>query len=192
MRLCYDLACTVAVPLPLMCSHRNSACSVAGITSDANVLTTYLRQVAQRYNIYTTILASSSYVPSFSMFTLLLYRYSLCYQESIPCEQLVMRLCDLKQAYTQFGGMRGLGGGGVWFYSCSLQRQASVWSVSAVHGLGPTLWLPAVPERPQWQLRRLEGYVHREQPPGKQGDNLTHQPIKHPLPLLISRQPSRC
>jgi len=33
-------------------------------------------------------------------------RYTLQYQESIPCEQLVMRLCDLKQAYTQFGGMR--------------------------------------------------------------------------------------
>ena len=31
-------------------------------------------------------------------------RYMLQYQENIPCEQLVMRLCDLKQAYTQFGG----------------------------------------------------------------------------------------
>ena len=32
------------------------------------------------------------------------FRYMLQYQESIPCEQLVMRLCDLKQSYTQFGG----------------------------------------------------------------------------------------
>lgn len=31
-------------------------------------------------------------------------RYLLQYQEEIPCEQLVMRLCDLKQQYTQFGG----------------------------------------------------------------------------------------
>ena len=26
------------------------------------------------------------------------------YQESIPCEQLVMKLCDIKQIYTQRGG----------------------------------------------------------------------------------------
>ena len=54
------------------------ACSVAGITSDANVLTNQLRLMAQRYRFQ--------------------------YQENIPCEQLVMRLCDIKQAYTQFGG----------------------------------------------------------------------------------------
>ena len=33
-----------------------------------------------------------------------MYRYLLQYQEEIPCEQLVMKLCDLKQQYTQFGG----------------------------------------------------------------------------------------
>ena len=32
-------------------------------------------------------------------------RYLLQYQEPIPCEQLVTALCDIKQAYTQFGGM---------------------------------------------------------------------------------------
>jgi hypothetical protein len=31
-------------------------------------------------------------------------RYQLEYQEAIPCEQMVSSLCDLKQAYTQFGG----------------------------------------------------------------------------------------
>ena len=31
-------------------------------------------------------------------------RYLLTYQEPIPCEQLVTRLCDLKQQYTQAGG----------------------------------------------------------------------------------------
>lgn len=59
------------------------ACSVAGITSDANVLTNFLRLAAQRY--------------------------LLQYQEEIPCEHLVMRLCDLKQQYTQFGGKRPFG-----------------------------------------------------------------------------------
>lgn len=54
------------------------ACCVAGITSDANVLTNELRAIAQRH--------------------------TLQFGEPIPCEQLVMRLCDIKQAYTQTGG----------------------------------------------------------------------------------------
>ncbi|KAL0820471.1 hypothetical protein ABMA28_006338 [Loxostege sticticalis] len=58
-------------------------CSVAGITSDANVLTNELRLIAQRY--------------------------LLQYGESIPCEQLVSWLCDVKQAYTQYGGKRPFG-----------------------------------------------------------------------------------
>jgi len=61
----------------------NIACSVAGITSDANVLVTMLQQTAQRYK--------------------------LNYGKSIPVEQLVIHLCDIKQAYTQFGGMRPFG-----------------------------------------------------------------------------------
>lgn len=65
--------------------HLNSdmACSVAGITSDANVLTNELQLIAQRY--------------------------LLQYDESIPCEQLISTLCDIKQAYTQFGGKRPFG-----------------------------------------------------------------------------------
>ncbi|ROT65242.1 putative proteasome subunit alpha type-4 isoform X1 [Penaeus vannamei] len=59
------------------------ACCVAGITSDANVLTNELRAVAQRH--------------------------TLMFGEPIPCEQLVMRLCDIKQAYTQYGGKRPFG-----------------------------------------------------------------------------------
>lgn len=55
------------------------ACCVAGITSDANVLTNELRAIAQRH--------------------------TLQFGEPIPCEQLVMRLCDIKQAYTQYGGI---------------------------------------------------------------------------------------
>ncbi|XP_015782215.1 proteasome subunit alpha type-4 [Tetranychus urticae] len=63
--------------------HNDMACSVAGITSDANVLTNELRQIAQRY--------------------------LLQYGESIPCERLVSWLCDIKQAYTQYGGKRPFG-----------------------------------------------------------------------------------
>uniref|UniRef100_A0A4W5PTH5 Proteasome 20S subunit alpha 4 n=1 Tax=Hucho hucho TaxID=62062 RepID=A0A4W5PTH5_9TELE len=37
------------------------------------------------------------------------HRYLLQYQEPIPCEQLVTALCDIKQAYTQFGGKRPFG-----------------------------------------------------------------------------------
>lgn len=58
--------------------NEDMVCSVAGITSDANVLTNELRLIAQRY--------------------------LLNYGESIPCEQLVSWLCDVKQAYTQYGG----------------------------------------------------------------------------------------
>ncbi|KAJ6636397.1 Proteasome subunit alpha type-4 [Pseudolycoriella hygida] len=58
-------------------------CSVAGITSDANVLTNELRVIAQRYQ--------------------------LNYGEPMPCEQLVSYLCDIKQAYTQYGGKRPFG-----------------------------------------------------------------------------------
>ena len=33
----------------------------------------------------------------------------MTYNEDIPCEQLVRRLCDLKQGYTQRGGLRPFG-----------------------------------------------------------------------------------
>ncbi|KAK4525608.1 hypothetical protein GAYE_SCF15G3517 [Galdieria yellowstonensis] len=62
---------------------RHLACAVAGITADANILIGRARITAQRY-FYT-------------------------YQEPIPVEQLVQRLCDLKQGYTQFGGLRPFG-----------------------------------------------------------------------------------
>jgi len=63
--------------------HEDMACSVAGITADANVLTNVLRLNAQRYYLQ--------------------------YDEPIPCEQLVQWLCDVKQAYTQYGGKRPFG-----------------------------------------------------------------------------------
>jgi len=59
------------------------ACVVSGITADANILVNQARLAAQRY-LYT-------------------------YNEPMPVEQLVRRLCDQKQSYTQFGGLRPFG-----------------------------------------------------------------------------------
>lgn len=59
------------------------ACAVAGITADANILINTARLQAQRY--------------------------TFAYQEPIPVEQLVQSLCDTKQGYTQFGGLRPFG-----------------------------------------------------------------------------------
>jgi len=58
-------------------------CAVAGLTSDANILINKLRLTAQQH------------------------RYS--YGEPQPVEQLVTSICDLKQGYTQFGGLRPFG-----------------------------------------------------------------------------------
>ncbi|KAJ4816421.1 Proteasome subunit alpha type [Rhynchospora pubera] len=59
------------------------SCAVAGIMSDANILINTARLQAQRY--------------------------AYAYQEPIPVEQLVQSLCDTKQGYTQFGGLRPFG-----------------------------------------------------------------------------------
>ncbi|KAJ1836447.1 Proteasome subunit alpha type-3 [Coemansia sp. RSA 2706] len=61
----------------------NVVAGVAGLTADANILINQSRLIAQRY----------------------LQRYD----SPIPVEQLVRRLCDLKQGYTQFGGLRPFG-----------------------------------------------------------------------------------
>lgn len=59
------------------------ACAVAGITSDANILINTARLAA--------------------------LRYTFTYAEPMPVEQLVQSLCDTKQGYTQFGGLRPFG-----------------------------------------------------------------------------------
>ncbi|KAJ2783263.1 Proteasome subunit alpha type-3 [Coemansia javaensis] len=61
----------------------NVVAGVAGLTADANILINQSRLIAQRY--------------------------LLRYDSPIPVEQLVRRLCDLKQGYTQFGGLRPFG-----------------------------------------------------------------------------------
>jgi 20S proteasome subunit alpha 3 len=62
---------------------QHSACNVAGLTADANILIDQARLRAGRYQ----------------------YQYS----EPIPIEQLVEHVCNYKQAYTQYGGLRPFG-----------------------------------------------------------------------------------
>lgn len=64
-----------------LCQH--AACTVAGLTADANILIEQARLRAGRYE----------------------YQY----QENIPIEQLVEHVCNYKQAYTQYGGLRPFG-----------------------------------------------------------------------------------
>lgn len=64
-------------------NKRKMLCAVAGITADANSLINYARNHAQQH-LYT-------------------------YNEDIQAEQLVQTICDLKQGYTQFGGLRPFG-----------------------------------------------------------------------------------
>ena len=63
--------------------RRNVVAGVAGMTADANSLVNYARNAAQKY--------------------------LLSYDDDIPVEQLVQRVCDMKQGYTQFGGLRPFG-----------------------------------------------------------------------------------
>ncbi|KAJ2611045.1 Proteasome subunit alpha type-3 [Coemansia sp. RSA 1365] len=63
--------------------NENVVAGVAGLTADANILINQSRLIAQRY--------------------------LLRYDSPIPVEQLVRRLCDMKQGYTQFGGLRPFG-----------------------------------------------------------------------------------
>ncbi len=62
---------------------RHVMCAVAGITADANILINKARLTSQRY--------------------------VFAYQEPIPVEYLVQHICDTKQTYTQFGGLRPFG-----------------------------------------------------------------------------------
>ncbi|TEB18109.1 endopeptidase, partial [Perkinsus sp. BL_2016] len=58
-------------------------CGVAGVTADAGVLVELLRVRAQNFR--------------------------LSFGEAIPVEQLALALADVKQGYTQFGGLRPFG-----------------------------------------------------------------------------------
>lgn len=64
-----------------LCPH--AACTVAGLTADANILIDQARLRAGRY--------------------------AYQFQEPIPIEQLVENVCNTKQAYTQYGSLRPFG-----------------------------------------------------------------------------------
>mmetsp|Transcript_17654 Transcript_17654/g.25775 ORF Transcript_17654/g.25775 Transcript_17654/m.25775 type:complete len:270 (+) Transcript_17654:109-918(+) len=64
-----------------LCQH--AACNVAGLTADANILIDQARLRAGRFEFQ--------------------------YVEPIPIEQLVEHVCNYKQAYTQYGGLRPFG-----------------------------------------------------------------------------------
>ena len=64
-------------------SRSNVISGVAGYTADATSLINYARSAAQQH--------------------------LLSYNEDIPVELLAQRLCDLKQGYTQYGGLRPFG-----------------------------------------------------------------------------------
>jgi proteasome alpha subunit len=61
----------------------NMACATAGLVADARVLVDYARLAAQVNRV--------------------------TYAEPMPVEMLVRRICDYKQQYTQFGGVRPFG-----------------------------------------------------------------------------------
>ncbi|KAK9819509.1 hypothetical protein WJX74_001650 [Apatococcus lobatus] len=94
------------------------ACAVAGITADANILINTARLAAQRH--------------------------LLTYQEPIPVEQLVRALCDNKQGYTQFGGLRPFGvsllyagweeGRGFQLYQSDPSGNYGSWKATAIGG----------------------------------------------------------
>lgn len=56
---------------------------VSGLTADANYLIDYARDVGQKFR--------------------------MTLRNPMPVEQMVLRICDLKQSYTQFGGQRPFG-----------------------------------------------------------------------------------
>lgn len=61
----------------------NMICAVAGMTADASILVNNARVNAQQY--------------------------LKLYNEEIPCESLIRKICDIKQGYTQHGGLRPFG-----------------------------------------------------------------------------------
>ncbi|KAH8828449.1 proteasome subunit alpha type 4 [Flagelloscypha sp. PMI_526] len=63
--------------------NSNAIAGTAGLTADANSLINFARSAAQNH--------------------------LLLYNEDIPVELLCQRLCDMKQGYTQFGGLRPFG-----------------------------------------------------------------------------------
>lgn len=99
---------TLFLPI-LLCNFSDMVCSVAGITSDANVLTNELRLIGKSIKSQISNVHFHSGLLILSCFGFTAQRFQLNYGEPMPCEQLVSYLCDIKQAYTQYGGKRPFG-----------------------------------------------------------------------------------
>lgn len=82
---------------------------VSGLTSDANYLIEYIRKIGQQY------------------------RYD--YNNEIPVEQLVETLCNLKQSYTQYGGMRPFGTSFI-FVGCDKDKGFQIYTSDPSGNLG--------------------------------------------------------
>lgn len=82
---------------------------VSGLTSDANYLIDYIRKIGQDY------------------------RYD--YGNEIPIEQLVENLCNLKQKYTQYGGMRPFGTSFI-FVGCDKHKGFQIYTSDPSGNLG--------------------------------------------------------
>lgn len=127
----------------------NILAGLAGITSDANSLVNFARNSAQRH--------------------------LLTYNEDIPVEMLVQRLCDMKQGYTQYGGKSYVPS----FPPSSAQqrfqkqelklilqsflttRPEALWSLPPLHRPRPPTRIPTLSIRPLWKLFRLESNLYR-------------------------------
>ena len=111
---------------------------MAGLTADANSLVNYARQAAQGH----------------------LFNYN----EDIPVELLVQRLCDLKQGYTQYGGMPPITLFLTWTMGLRTSaRSAAIRSIYPLRWLRPALQLSVVPLRSVRKLLRLEGNLYRRE-----------------------------
>lgn len=80
-------------------------CLVAGLTSDANILINQSRLGSQRLTHKFKLLQKNPIICFFSFTKRYLYKY----QEQMPVEQVVKSICNYKQAYTQYGGLRPFG-----------------------------------------------------------------------------------
>lgn len=63
--------------------NNNTLCAVAGMTADASILINYIRESSQEY--------------------------LKIYNKEPPLEHIVKQVCNLKQGYTQYGGLRPFG-----------------------------------------------------------------------------------
>lgn len=81
---------------------------VAGLTADANILINQSRLGSQRYVCVVLWKVSKQKLISVFFFSRST-RYLYTYQEPMPVEQVVKSVCNYKQAYTQYGGLRPFG-----------------------------------------------------------------------------------